>query len=85
MADIGLLVDISDPGGGDRGGALGPLNLRRGRNSLASSHPKTLEVNIKYLDTFLAQSSYVYCYFVTLPRRRMILLDFWTGLKRRGN
>ena len=85
MADIGLLVDISDPGGGDRGGALGPLNLRRGRNSLASSHPKTLEVNIKYLDTFLNQSSCLYCYFVTLPRRRMILLDCWTGLKRRGN
>ena len=59
MTDIGLLVDISDPGGGDRGGALGPLNLRRGRNSLASSHPKTLEVNIKYLDTFLDQSSYL--------------------------
>ena len=65
MANTGLLVDISDPGGGDRGGALGPLNLRRGRNSLASSHPKTLEVNIKYLDTFLDQSSYLYCYFVT--------------------
>ena len=44
MADTGLLVDISDPGGGDSGGSLGPLNLRRGRNSLASSHPKTLEV-----------------------------------------
>jgi len=43
MADTGLLVDISDPGGGDCGGNLGPLNLRRGRNSLASSHPKTLE------------------------------------------
>ena len=33
MADTGLLVDISDPGGGDCGGNLGPLNLRRGRNS----------------------------------------------------
>ena len=44
MANTGLLVDISDPGGGDCGGSLGPLNLRRGRNSLASSHPKTLEV-----------------------------------------
>jgi len=42
MANTGLLVDISDPGGGDCGGSLGPLNLRRGRNSLAS-HPKTLE------------------------------------------
>ena len=44
MANTGLLVDISDPGGGDNGGSLGPLNLRRGRNSLASPHPKTLEV-----------------------------------------
>jgi len=42
MTTTGLLVDISDPGGGDCGGSIGPLNLRRGRNSLAS-HPKTLE------------------------------------------
>ena len=48
MGDTGLLVDISDPGGGDSGGNLGPLNLRRGRNSLlASNHLKTLEVSEK--------------------------------------
>ena len=46
MGDTGLLVDISDPGSGDSGANLGPLNLRRGRNSLlGSNHLKTLEVN----------------------------------------
>ena len=48
MATTGLLVDISDPGGGDCGGSIGPLNLRRGRNSLAS-HPKTLEVKFLFI------------------------------------
>lgn len=48
MTTTGLLVDISDPGGGDCGGSIGPLNLRRGRNSLAS-HPKTLEVKFLFI------------------------------------
>ena len=52
MAKIGLLVDISDPGGGDTGGSLGPLNLRRGRLSLASSQPKTLEVILACVGCF---------------------------------
>ena len=31
IVTTGLLLDISDPVCGDRGEALGPLNLRRGR------------------------------------------------------
>jgi len=37
------LVDISEPGASDKRRSLGPLNLRRGRLSLASCHPKPLE------------------------------------------
>jgi len=43
MVDVGLLVDISEPGASDKRRSLGPLNLRRGRLSLASCHPKPLE------------------------------------------
>ena len=46
MVDVGLLVDISEPGASDKRRSLGPLNLRRGRLSLASCLPKPLEVKI---------------------------------------
>ena len=77
MVDVGLLVDISEPGASDKRRSLGPLNLRRGRLSLASCHPKPLEVKWFWYPELLINE-------IGDCRRRMIPLDSWKRPKKTG-